>query len=284
MLARRRARGALLALAACAVLLGACADEPKAAAPSGVSTATPAPATPTATASPTPTPLGPEQIRAMTAAQLEPLLTSALVQRGDIPPAAWRITEVSLRDPVAALKEGEGGDLTHNLGLINGECFVALPVGDGGAAGVMRVFSIATAAQGTTIVSAVFRVRGDAQAAIERSQAAANTPATVACLQRALGVTMTPQVPVGRVEILNAGGSVGMLAGVGSMEAVGRISGGGQVFSVSLASVTFAAGPLIAIVAEVAVVPRDETPVLPGRPLDLLQAGGLRLATAIGVP
>lgn len=281
---RRRPRlAAALAACALAVSSAACADEPKAAAPSGVSTATPA-ATATARAAATATPLSPEQIRAMTAAQLELVLTAALVQRGDIPPAAWRVTEVSLRDPAAALREAGGGDLTHNLGLLDGDCFVAVPVGDSGAAGVMRVFSIATPAQATTIVSAVFRVRGDAQAAIDRSQAAARSPATAACLSRALGVAMTPQVPAGRVEVLDAGGSAGLLPGVGSMEVVGRISGGGQVFTVSLASVAFAAGPLIAIVAEIAVVPRDEVPVLPGRPADLLQAGGLRLATALGVP
>ena len=68
------------------------------------------------------------------------------------------------------------------------------------------------------------------------------------------------------------------------MEIVGRISGGGQTFTVSLTAVMFATGPLIGIVAEIAVVPRDEVPVLPGRPLDLLQTGGRRLATAIGVP
>ncbi len=50
------------------------------------------------------------------------------------------------------------------------------------------------------------------------------------------------------------------------------------------ASVTFAAGPLVSVVAEIAVVPRDEIPALPGRPIDLLQSGAARLAAAIGAP
>lgn len=279
---RAAIRGTLALAAAGTLALGACSDGPEAKAPSGVSTATPGP-TRSATASPSPAPLSPERLRAMTAAELEPVLTAALVQRGDLPPATWRVTDVPLRDPEAALREAAPGDLTRNLALLNSECFVAIPVGDPGAAGVMRVFSIATASQGTTVVSAVFRVRGDAQTAIARGEATANTPSAAGCLGRAFAATMTPQAPAGPVDVLRSGGSEGIPAGVGSMEFVGRITGGGQVYTLSLTSVSFAAGPVLAVVAEIAVVPRDEVPVLPGRPVDLLQAGGLRLGSAIGL-
>jgi len=232
----------------------------------------------------TATPLFPEQLAAMTAAQLEPLLKAALVQRTDIPSATWRITEVNIKGPVPAVKEAESGDLTHNLDLIASNCFVAIPVTDSGAMGVMRVFSIETSAQATTIVSAVFRARDNNQSVIDRRQPTASSPETVACMARVLGITMTPQVPAGPIDVIDAGLSSGLPTGVGSMEFVGRIRGSGQVHTVNLASLTFAAGPIISVVAEIAAVPRDEVPILLGRPADLLRAGGTRLAEAIGLP
>ncbi len=163
-----RAMGAL-ALTVMVAVVVACADEPEPPTPSGVSTATPSAATAAATvrAASTPVTLTPEQVLAMTAVQLEPLLKAALVQAGDVPQATWRVTDVSLKSPTAAVKEAEAGDLTHNLGLIAGNCFAAIPVTDNGAMGVMRVFSIASAVQGTTIISAVFRTRDDMQGVIE---------------------------------------------------------------------------------------------------------------------
>ncbi len=265
-------------------VIAACSDESAPSGPTGVSTATPASTAVATQPRATATPLLPEQVVAMTAAQLEPLLKAALVQRADIPSATWRITEVNLKAPTPAVKEAEAGDLTRNLGLIASNCFVAIPVTDSGAMGVMRVFSIETSAQATSIISAVFRTRDDNQSLIDRRQAGTSSPETAACMARVLGVTMTPQVPAGQIDVIDAGPSEGLPSGVGSMEFVGRIRGSGQVYTVSLASVSFAAGPLISVVAEIAVVPRDEVPVLPGRPLDLLRAGGTRLAEAIGAP
>ncbi len=265
----------------CALALVACADEPKAAAPSGISTATPAV---TATPAATPAALTPQQMRTMTTAQLEPVLSKSLVLRTDLPPAPWVMTEVGLRDATSALTAAAVGDRTRLLPMLGSGCIVSFPTGDPTAVGVMRVFSIATAAQGTTLVSGVFRTGVDAQAVIDRGQAAVDTAEVARCLSEALASAMATQLPGGRIDILDHGGAEGLPPGVGSAQFVARVSGGDSVFTVSMVSIAIAAGPLVSVTAEVAIVPRDEVPFLPGRPLDLLAASGTRLGEAIGLP
>lgn len=284
-------RGRSFALAACAFVsaltLAACADQPKATAPSGVSTATPvATATPQATR----TPLTSQQVAAMTAAQLDPVLGAALVQRSDVPQAAWAVTEVGLRDATSALTAAAAGDRTRLLLVLGSGCIVSVPTPDPSAIGVMRVFSIATASQWTTLMSGVFRTGVDVQAVIDRGQSAIDAPETAKCLSDAVATALAAQAPGGHVDIIDSGGARDLPPGVGSLEFVARVTGassGGTpapVFTVSIVSIAIAAGPLISVTAEVAIVPRDEVPFLPGRPIDLLAASGTRLGAAIGLP
>ena len=276
----RRHRSLAVALT-CALALVGCADEPKAATPSGISTATPAA---TATAAATPVALTPQRLRTMTVAELEPVLSKSLVLRTDLPPAPWALTEVPLRDATSALTMAATGDRTRLLPIFGAGCIVSFPTGDSAAVGVMRVFSIATAAQGTTLVSGVFRTSVDAQAVIDRGQAAVDTPEVARCLSEALASAMATQLPGGTIDILDNGGAEGLPPGVGSAQFVARVSGGDSVFTVSMVSIAIAAGPVISVTAEVAIVPRDEVPFLPGRPLDLLAASGTRLGEALGIP
>ncbi|TAJ20709.1 MAG: hypothetical protein EPO65_03010 [Dehalococcoidia bacterium] len=276
------AGGALLA----ALALAACADQPKATVPSGVSTATPvATATPTATR----TPLGAPQVRAMTPVQLDPVLSAALIQRTDLPQAAWAVTEVGLRDATSALTAAAAGDRTRLLPVLGSGCVVSVPTPDPSAIGVIRVFSIATASQGTTLMTGVFRTGIDAQTVIDRGQSVVDAPETAKCMAEAVASALVGQVPGGRVEIIDSGAAPDLPPGVGSIEFVARLTGtasGGApapVFTVSIVSISIAAGPLMSVTAEVAIVPRDEIPFLPGRPIDLLAASGTRLGTAIGL-
>ena len=184
------------------------------------------------------------------------------------------MTEVGLRDTTSALTAAAVGDRTRLLPILGSSCIVSFPTDDPSAVGVMRVFSIATAAQGTTLVSGVVRTGVDAPAVIERGQAAVDTTEVARCLSEALASAMATQLPGGRIDILDHGGAEGLPPGVGSAQFVARVSGGDSVFTVSMVSIAITVGPLVSVTAEVALVPRDEGPFLPGdRSTSSQQAG-----------